>query len=359
MSEPKYKKIANDLKSKILNEEYKVNESIPTEAELQTIYDVSRYTVRQAINLLVTEDILVKKKGSGTYVKSKGIKRDIDSNGPKKIGLVISSFSDYIFPSIIEGVESTLSEQGTSLLVSSTDNTFKKERTALEMMINQGVDGLIIEPVKSNTVSQNLKYYSYFLQNDIPFVLINGYFDYFKTSTVRNDDVKAGYMATEHLINKGHENILLITKIDDMQGYNRLKGYLGALQAHGIEVKDKYILEYTTETLGELFEDFRNLSFDDITAIVSYNDELSYELIQELEEMNLKIPENISLVSHDDIIVNHEYKKKITSISHPKEQLGVKAAEQIINVFDNGYSEFEDIILTPELVLGDTVREIN
>lgn len=64
----KYQDIAEEIKQKILREEYEVNTTIPSEFKLQEIYDVSRHTIRQAIAVLVNEGYLRKEKGSGTYV---------------------------------------------------------------------------------------------------------------------------------------------------------------------------------------------------------------------------------------------------------------------------------------------------
>lgn len=65
--------IKEDLKTKIANQEYKTNEMIPTELELASFYNVSRTTIRKATDLLVFEGLLVRKPGSGTFIKSNAI----------------------------------------------------------------------------------------------------------------------------------------------------------------------------------------------------------------------------------------------------------------------------------------------
>ena len=65
----KYKEIAQDLRDKIVNGIYKVNEQLPFEREMSINYDVSRITIRKAVDLLVAEGLIIKRRGSGTFVK--------------------------------------------------------------------------------------------------------------------------------------------------------------------------------------------------------------------------------------------------------------------------------------------------
>ena len=154
---PKYQIIFDDIRSKILSGEYTVFEKIPTEYALQKKYNVSRHTVRKAILDLSNAGYLRSEKGSGTYVindyQTKNAKR---SN--KTIGIITTYISDYIFPSIIRGIEGKLKKSNYSLLLASTNNDVNQEKKALEMMLSYGVDGLIIEPTKSNLFNPNIAY---------------------------------------------------------------------------------------------------------------------------------------------------------------------------------------------------------
>ena len=142
----KYQSIADEIRKKILSEEFPRGSVIPTEIQLQEIYSVSRHTVRQAIAVLVNEGYLRREKGSGTYVEEK-YKENIKGKGTdnKKIGVITTYISDYIFPSIIRGIEKTLKDNGYSLILASTNNDHAQEKQCLERMIELGVDGLIIQ----------------------------------------------------------------------------------------------------------------------------------------------------------------------------------------------------------------------
>lgn len=76
---PLYLQIAEDIKSKIKKEELKANSRIPTELELSDFYQVSRITIRKALELLVDEEILIRKQKIGTFVSNKKISRTVNS----------------------------------------------------------------------------------------------------------------------------------------------------------------------------------------------------------------------------------------------------------------------------------------
>src|SRR5699024_9349225 len=145
----KYLYIANELKEKIKDGEYKFGETIPSENELTQLYDVSRHTIREAISILVKEDFVRKEKGSGTYVSFDPSNNQFANGKPLIIGVITTYMSDYIFPSIIRGIERELNNENISLLISSTHNNYSDEKNAIRKMMNNEVDGLIIEPTKS------------------------------------------------------------------------------------------------------------------------------------------------------------------------------------------------------------------
>ena len=152
----KYEQLADILREKIRLGTYQEGDAIPSEATLQEEFHYSRHTVRQAIAVLVNEGYLRKERGSGTYVSKP---ETVNHKNRKTIGIIMTYLSDYIFPSIMRGLEQTLREQGYSLLLGSTNNDHEQERACLQQMMDQGVDGLIVEPTKSSQYNPNLAYY--------------------------------------------------------------------------------------------------------------------------------------------------------------------------------------------------------
>lgn len=325
----KYLYIANELKKKIKDGEYKYGETIPSENELTQVYDVSRHTIREAISLLATDKFVRKEKGSGTYVSFN--ENDVEPSGrrPLNVGVITTYMSDYIFPSIIRGIERELNKENIGLLISSTHNNYEDEENALKKMMNNNVDGLIIEPTKSSSFNPNINLYLELNAKGIPFIMINSRYSEFESNYVGVDDENSGFIATEYLIEHGHRNILAIMKTDDKQGNDRLKGFVKAHAQHKLSFKNESILTYVTEEKGSIVERFDEVNFDNFTAVLCYNDEVASQLSIYLREKNYNVPRDLSLVSHDNSILSCHSVPPITSVDHPKEELGIQAAKWI------------------------------
>lgn len=362
MSQPKYLVIKDDIQRKILDNIYTLDSKIPSEMDLRDEYDVSRHTIRQAISELVNDGFLVKIHGSGTYVSDSYLNVNESSKKIKTIGVITTYLSDYIFPSIIRGIEKELSKHQYSLMLASTYNDVKSERENLEKMIKHEVDGLIIEPTKSNLLNPNLNYYLDIADRKTPLLMLHAAYDELNNPFIAMDDEGAGRIATNHLIELGHKKIAIITKSDDLQGKNRLKGYINALHASRMSYEDDHIILFDTEDRHEMSIKINNLIKGDNlpTAIICYNDQIAVNVIQQIEFLGLKVPDDISIVSHDNSFLSTSFPGvNLTTIEHPKEKMGKQAASWIINAIENPEFDYKSIIFPPKLIVRDSTRTLN
>ncbi|MBY3620841.1 GntR family transcriptional regulator [Acinetobacter sp. CUI P1] len=357
---PKYQVILDDIKSKILSGDYNVGEQIPTESALQSMYEVSRQTVRKAILELSNEGFLRSEKGSGTYVSNQYRSKTGGSSHKKTIGVITTYISDYIFPSIIRGIESRLNEDNYSLLLASTNNDVAQEKKALEMMLSYGVDGLIIEPTKSNLYNPNIAYYLSFKEQDIPIIMINAFYEEIELPYLCLDDVQSSYLATKELITKGHTQIGLIAKMDDLQGKYRMKGYIKALGESKLRFYPEQIFSFNTETKQTLstdLKDFLNKNRDTLTAIVCYNDEVGLEVVHACRQLDISIPEELSIIGQDNSYIAKNANIKLTTLTHPQETMGRDAADWVIKKLQGKKDLPNNTYYQPMLIEGETVVE--
>ncbi|THE12483.1 GntR family transcriptional regulator [Bacillus timonensis] len=358
---PKYQVIIEDIKSKILSGDYTVGEQIPTEFTLQEKYNVSRHTVRKAILELSNEGYLRSEKGSGTYVSNQFRSKSNGSSTKKTIGVITTYISDYIFPSIIRGIEGRLNEDSYSLLLASTNNDVEQEKKALEMMLSYGVDGLIVEPTKSNLYNPNIAYYLSFKEQDVPFIMINAYYEELDVPYLCLDDVQSSYIATQELISKGHTQIGLIAKTDDLQGKYRMKGYIKALGEARLRLQPDHVFSYNTETKQDLstkLKEFLNKNKNELTAIVCYNDEVGLEVANVCRQLDIPIPDKLSIIGQDNSYIAKNANIKLTTLTHPQEQMGRDAADWIIKKLQGKKDLPNETTYQPVLVEGETVKDI-
>ncbi|WP_026567988.1 GntR family transcriptional regulator [Bacillus sp. UNC41MFS5] len=359
--------LKDTIKEWITNGEIKPGEKIYSENELVKMFSVSRHTVRQAVGDLVHEGWLYREQGAGTFCSN----RMIDTQDPspklsraansKNIGVITTYISDYIFPSIIKGIESYLAEKGYSLTFSCTDNNLEKEKQCLQSMLSRNVDGLIIEPTRSSSFNPNINYYLELEQLKIPYLMINQFYPQLNPPHLMVNDDKGGFIATEHLIKLGHKKILGIFKSDDLQGVHRMQGYIQAHRENNLSLSPDLILTFSTGELDYLrrkLEDLLTSNDSRPTGIICYNDQVALFILNILRDLNLKVPEDISIVGYDDSYLVEATETKLTSVSHPKMQMGIEAAKWIVAAVESQNTK-HSTVYEPELVIRNSTGPVN
>ena len=355
----KYIEISDYFKEKIDNGEMKPGEKLPTEYEMVDMFSVSRHTVRQAILELEKDKYIYREKGVGAFCADK--EKDAFKN-QNMIMVITTYISDYIFPYIIRGIEEILSKKGYGVILFSTKNEKEKEAEQLKKLLNYNIVGAIIEPTTSAIENVNNEYYIELNKKKIPYIMINSAYENLEQSYVVINDEKGGYLACKHLLEGGHTKIAAIFKEDDSQGINRKKGYIKALEENNIEVD--YSLIGTYKTFEEDFYPYafiKNLlSKNDNrpTAVVCYNDKIAVQVVSAARELGLRIPEDLSIVGYDnEQVIANIIEGGLTTIDHPKEELGKLVATELINIIE-GKSEGFRYTYEPKLIIKNSTKKI-
>lgn len=335
MADLKYMDIVTDIKAGITEGALKPNDKIQSENELSEKYNLSRQTVRHAISVLENEGLVIRIKGSGTYVAENAI---TDKKNRNTIVVITTYVDAYIFPQMIQHIESVLSKEGYNVQICFTYNRISREKTILESIIEKDdVAGVICEATKSHLPNPNIKYYKILRENKIPVLFLNSYYENLEVSHVSINDVQAGKIATEYVIEKGHKRIGGIFKLDDGQGAKRYYGFLEAMNNAGLKVTGNDVVWFDTvdtekdEYVEMLFERIR-ARLNSRTALVFYNDETALKLLGLFRDRGIQIPEDVSVIGIDDSVISPDENVKITSVIFPTKMVAEKAAENMIKM---------------------------
>lgn len=355
MKKPKYKQVIDYYKNYIKNHELSDGDLLPSESDVADKFDFSRDTIRRALKELETEDAVSRQRGKGTFYKNpnKKIKE-------KTISVITTYLSNYIFPNIVSGIEEVVSSKHYTLTLANTDNDPDKERKHLKQVINNEVDGLIIEPTKSAVDTHNRDLYNKLKEQKIPFVMLNAYYKELNPSYAVVNDFKGGYKAAQYLLQLGHQNITGIFKEDDLQGVHRLKGFYQALKDYGVNPESVDVGTYITSQISSYPYHYMDKLLSHKkkpTAVVCYNDEIAVDVVKAIVDNDLKVPDDISVVSFDDSILATATNVRLTSVRHPKEELGRHAARLLFNMIEIGV-EKPRFLYDPELVVRDSCKEL-
>ena len=356
---PKYFTLMEELKEKIISGRIQPGEKLPSENQFTVQYSLSRHTVRKALSLLEQEGYIEACHGKGTFCSEK--MRHMKKS--RNIAVVTTYISDYIFPRLIQGMDNVLSEQGYSIILKNTGNSRQKEAKCLEELLQKDIDGLIIEPSKSQLSCRHSGLYENLEKYQIPYIFIQGIYTEMKDKPhILMDDTRGGYLVTKYLLEQGHRRITGFFKADDIQGIQRHKGYVRALQEAGIPYDPDLVVWFHTEDRRSkpsmmVKEMVKTGSLPH--GIVCYNDQIAVQVIESLEDCGLQVPKDISVTGYD----NSLYAQRgtgITTIAHPQERLGEMAAELILEKI-NGVSEEDskvERLIQPELIVRGSCRRL-
>lgn len=353
----KYYILMEEIKESILSGKIKAGDKLPSENELSEKYNMSRHTVRKALSILIQEGYIVAEHGRGTFCSE----RMCHLKQSRNIAVITTYISDYIFPRLIQGMDKVLTENGYSIILKNTANSRTKEAKVLEDILTKDIDGLIIEPSKSQIMCRHMNLYGILDQYQIPYVFIQGVYSQMPDKPhILMDDCRGGYLVTKYLLDTGHKNLVGIFKADDFQGKERHKGFVKALQEAGYPYDPDRVVWFHTEDRKSKPAIMVKLLFEQgmaVDGIVCYNDQIAVDVIRAVEETGRSVPEDISVTGYDNSLIAVG-NLSLTTIAHPQEKLGEMAAELLLEKIREIPEEKSQIprLIQPELIIGNSVK---
>lgn len=250
----------------------------------------------------------------------------------KTAGLVVSSFPDAYVTGFVNGVGKRARELGYHLLFVNTSENLEYEQETVQLLSSRMVDGIILSPTSSN-----IDYLRDYIEQ-IPIVLVNRY-DPRLTDLPRvtADDFQAGYDATRHLIQHGHQHIGLIYAIPDVTTtVQRIEGYKTALQEAGLPFEEQYMkIGHATVDGGMSATKTLLARKKQITALFVLSDLMTIGAVKGIKSSSRKCPEDIALVGFGDFEASSIIDPPVSNVSLPPEVIGTTAFDALLNKMNN------------------------
>ncbi|MCE7067103.1 LacI family DNA-binding transcriptional regulator [Dyadobacter sp. CY326] len=279
--------------------------------------------------------------------------KSLRSGKTHTIGLIIADISNPFFANIARVVEDEAKRNGYTVIIGSCDENADKSWDLLNVLINRQVDGFIIVSCEG---SENQ--IQYLKERNVPFVLLDRHFPDIQTDFVATNNYKASYDAGIHLIKSGYERIGLIAYKSDMYHMvERIRGYKHALSDNHIEFDDNWLKEVIFETT----ERDVKIAIDEILATDHKVDALifaTYGLaingLRYINELRLKVPSDLAIVSFGQAEVFDLYYCPITYLRQPLELLGKTSVEYLLKKLKNPDEGMKQILMEAKLIARDS-----
>lgn len=255
------------------------------------------------------------------------VARSLRTKRSSVIGTLIPDIANPFFAILFRGIEDTLGERDFSVILANTDDDPAREARGLAMLRGRQVDGVILATVRrSDPAVRELA------AANFPFMMVNRHTDPIPANAVVPDDYGGAMAATEHLVALGHRRIAHIAGSQDVStGYMRRRGYVDALQRHGVAADPRLLAEGSYREAGG-YEAMRALlALDDPpTAVFAVNDLAAAGALRAMRDAGLRVPEDISLVGFNDLSSVTRTSPPLTTVRLPLRDMGVMAAQRLL-----------------------------
>lgn len=284
-----------------------------------------------------------------------GIARNMRNQTKKSIGLVIADIQNSFFASMMRAVEDRAYALQYSVLLGNSDSDVQRERQYLELLARERIAGAIVFPVSRDPDA-------YLLRRPMPMVFFDRTVEGVPVDAVMLNHARGGYLATRHLIDRGHERIGLIAAQPEYPGLEeRKQGYVAALEEAGIAV-DAQLVHWgnALRAEGGYLAAKALLALDPMpTALLAVNNVRTRGMLRAVREHDLRVPNDISLVGFDDSPWLTLLEPPLTTVRQPIDTMGQEAVRLLMRRISEGSDEPPEIVvLEPELVERASTRQL-
>jgi len=266
------------------------------------------------------------------------------------IGLIIADVSNPFFANIARVVEDEAKKHDYTVIFGSSDEKYERSCDLINVLLNRQVDGLIVVPTEASE-DQIL----YLKEQKVPFVLIDRYFPEISSSFVAIDNFKAAYDAVMHLAAAGRKRIgMLAYKTNLFHMQERERGYQQALRDSGLSLSKSWLKEVKQSDIKNGMKaaiDEMLSTGDAVDALFFATNTLAINGLKYIDSLNLKVPDDLAIVSFDEGEAFDFYYCPLTFVRQPVIDLGKRSVQLLLDQMSGSNGRISQVLFEAELVI--------
>jgi LacI family transcriptional regulator len=283
------------------------------------------------------------------------IARSLKVNQTKMLGMVLPDITNPFFPEIIRGAEDKAFERGYLLVTANTDEQIERERRVVSALRSRRVDGLLLACAPGG----HSKHIRGLMDSGISVVCLDRVPVGVKVDVVLLDNVRGSQDCVRHLIRVGYRSVAIITgPLEIQNARERLRGYENALREEGIKVSRDLILQgdFRRES-GYLLAKELLLRRSRPSAIFVCNGVMTLGVLEALEEVGVRCPQDIAVATFDDLAVDRSFHPRLTVVAQPGYEIGARGATLLMDRVEGKMTgKPETIRMPPTLIVRESTK---
>lgn len=337
----------------------KNNELKITISNIAEMAKVSTSTVSHVINGTKNVSADTRKRIEGiieeTGYTPNYVAKALKKSETKTIGLIVSDITNQYFIDVIQAVNDEAVKSGYMVILGDSDDNPKQELELIRSFKERCIDGLIFSP----TIHSERYAAPYLDRVNLPVVCIDRTLDD-RRDWVGTENRNAAKVLTKHLIGLGHERIAMVSGLRGISTTEeRIEGYRAALEEAGLPFKEELLIvgeSRIVPTKVRSEEKFRKLLNTENcpTAVVAANNLMVLGIMRTLQELGIKVPEDMALVAFDDFEWADLFQPRITTIVQPCRDIGTKAVQLLIERIKNPTAALQRVEYYPRLEIRES-----
>ncbi len=281
------------------------------------------------------------------------IGRSLVKGKTNNIAVVASFFASLFALESVRGIEQKLRDTGYNLVLYSTRGMESNERDLLRKIFYENMaDGFILISLKPD---EELIYEMKEEGRPVVFIeeIVKG------APTVKFNNIKGAFLATEHLIKKGRKKIAIINGTKGFNAEERMRGYKEALEVHNLPFRHDLVFEaidYSFEEGADAFKSLVKKGKDADSIFCAAGDITAVGVMDAAKKAGYKIPEDLAIVGYDDVYLANLTTPALTTVRQPIAQMGMQAFDLLTGMIEGKMLDESRIIsFEPELIIRNSV----
>ena len=272
------------------------------------------------------------------------------------IGLLVPELTNPIFPALAQELERRAANAGFATILCNTAGSALREADYVHMLLERRVAGMIFISSEVTDLRTDHAHYRRLLQEGAKLVFVNGGSEQLDVTSVGVDERAAGRLATEHLIELGHERIGFAAGEQNLAPTrDKAAGREQALRLAGLPVEADSLVAYagfTFEGGREAFRALQRAHGGPPTGIICSNDLMAIGVIREAQADGIAVPQELSVVGFDGIEAALWNEPPLTTVEQPIDEIAATAVRALRSLIDDGAQSLPNYVFRPRLRLG-------